>query len=99
MGGAYYFSLGQTYILYAASLVLIGAKAKILCCFGWNFWNVLTTIHIIWDNYIKAFCWLEVFQSLVVNGIVKEYLLVMLMSRHSHRVAQDQSLYRGDVGE
>ena len=36
--------------------------------------------------YTKVFCWLNLFQGLVVKGIVKEYLLAMLMPSHSHGV-------------
>ena len=67
--GAAYSSLGQTKVLYATSLVLRGAsqipvkETKCLSCFGRNFWNALTPIHIISDGYAKVFCWLNVFQS------------------------------------
>ena len=61
-------------------------KTKCLSCLGRHFWNVLTPIHIIRDSYTKVFCWLNVFQGLVVKGIVKKYVFVfvMLMPSHSH---------------
>ena len=59
---------------------------RYLSCFGRNFWNVLTPIHIIRDSYTKILYRLNVFQGLVVKGIVKEYVFVMLMPSHSHWV-------------
>ena len=61
-------------------------ETKCLSCFGKNFWNVLTPIHIIRDSYTKIFCRLNVFQGLVVKGIVKEYVFAMLMPSRSHGV-------------
>ena len=97
--GAAYSSLSRTKVLYATSLVLLGAKTKFLRRKP----SVLVSLEeiseialmaricwpqsdIIRDTFIKVFCWLNVFQSLVVEGIVKEYMFVMLMPSHSHRV-------------
>ena len=57
---AAYSSLGRT--------VFLGAKflqkgTKCLSCFGRNFWNVLTPIHVISDGYTKVFCPTEHSQS------------------------------------
>ena len=61
-------------------------ETKCLNCFGRNFWNVLTPIYIIRDSYTKVFCRLNVFQGLVVKGIVEEYVFVMLIPSQSHWV-------------
>ena len=65
--GAGYSSLGKIKVLYATSFVLFGAKAKeikCLSCFGRNFLNVLTPIHIIRDSYTKVFCRLNESKSM-----------------------------------
>ena len=68
---AAYSSLVQTKVLYATSLVLLGAKAKFLrrkqsildSCFRWNFWNQLTPTHVISVGYTKVFCRQNIFQK------------------------------------
>ena len=74
--------------LYVISFVLLGAKAKflrrkprVLVAL-----EEISEIHIIRDSYTKVFCQLNVFQCLVLKGIVKEYVFVMLSPSHSHGV-------------
>ena len=51
---------------------------------------MLTPIHIISDGYTKVlFCWLIIFQSVVVYGIVEKYLYVILMQSLFQRVTLD----------
>ena len=61
--GAAYSSLDRTKVLYATSLRSPRCKSQIpaketkcLSCFGRNYENVLTPIHIIRDGYAKVFC-------------------------------------------
>ena len=75
--GAAYSSLGRTKVLYATSLVLRGAKAKFLQRKP----NVLVALEEISEmcyGYAKVFCRLNVFQSLVVKGVIKENLFVFI---------------------
>ena len=59
--GAAYSSLGRTKVLHATSLVLLGAKAKFLrrkpsclSCFGRDFRDMLTPIHVISNGDTKV---------------------------------------------
>ena len=81
-------SLGRTKVLYATSFVLSGAKAKFLRRKP----SVLVAL-----EEISEMCWPHSILSEIdkpryfadwtfVKGIVKEYLFVMLIPSHSHRV-------------
>ena len=80
--GAAYSNLGPTKVLYATSLILLGAKAMFLrrkpslSCFRRDIRDMLTPIHVLCDCYTKIFRGLNVFQSLLMQSVVMNDLFV-----------------------
>ena len=83
--GAAHSSSGRTKVLYATSLVLLGAKAKflrrkpkVLVALDEISYilYMLTPIHVLCDCYTKIFCGLKVFQSLLMQSVVLNDLFV-----------------------
>ena len=81
--GAAYSSLGRTKVLYATSLVLLGAKTKflgrkpkVLVALDVISDNMLTPIHVLCDCYTKIFRGLNVFQSLLMQSVVMNDLFM-----------------------
>ena len=78
--GTAYSNLGRTKVLYATSLVLLGAKAKFLRRKP----KVLVAldeiseipIHVLCDCYTKIFRGLNVFQGLLMQSVVMNDLFV-----------------------
>ena len=64
--GAAYSIWGRTKVLYATSLVLLGAKAKFLRRKLSDLVDMLTPIHVTSNGDTKVFCRLNIFQSLIV---------------------------------
>ena len=73
--GAAYFNLGRTKVLYATSLVLLGAKTKFLRrkpkgLVALDEISEMTPIHVLCDCYTKIFRGLNIFQSLLMQSVV-----------------------------
>ena len=81
--GPAYCSLGRTKVLYATSLVLLGAKAKFLRRKPSVLAALEKNLKCVDPNpyYQRWLC-----QGLFVKGVIKENLYVMLMPGHSHRM-------------